>query len=59
MILVSMLLQGEAHEILRAVDGIFFQYLSHNSTLLHLQPLRFTVSEDAGIEPRTIETSLG
>ncbi len=32
-----------------------FIYL-HYSTLLHLPPLDSTVSEDAGIEPRTIAT---
>jgi RsiW-degrading membrane proteinase PrsW (M82 family) len=38
------------------VFGIFFFYVMY-STLLHLPPHRSTVSEDAGIEPRTVATS--
>ncbi len=37
--------------------GIFFMYVLY-STLLHLPLLRFhAVSEDVGIEPRTVATS--
>jgi len=31
-------------------------YIPYSSTLLHLPPLRSTVSNDAGIEPRTFTT---
>ncbi len=34
---------------------IFFFYVLY-STLLHLPPLSSTVSEDAGIEPRTVRS---
>ncbi len=33
-----------------------FSFYVRNSTLLHLPPLRFHCSEDAGIEPRTVAT---
>ncbi len=39
----------------RGIYWIFFYVLY--STLLHLPPLRYTVSEDAGVEPRTVATS--
>ncbi len=39
----------------RGIFGIFFYVLY--STLLHLPPLRSTVSTDAAIEPRTVATS--
>ncbi len=39
------------------IGGYFFDFVSAFLTLLHLPPLRFhTVSEDAGIEPRTVAT---
>ncbi len=34
----------------------FLRYFCEFSTLLHLPPLRFHLSEDAGIEPRTVAT---
>jgi hypothetical protein len=35
----------------------FFLFYVRYSTLLHLPPLRFHLSEDAGIEPRTVATT--
>jgi hypothetical protein len=37
--------------------GIFWIFYVLYSTLLHLRPSDSTVSEDAGIEPRTVATS--
>jgi hypothetical protein len=34
-----------------------FSFYVQYSTLLHLLPQDFTVSEDAGIEPRTVATT--
>jgi len=36
---------------------LYFSFYIRYSTLLHLPPLIFNVSEDAGIEPRTVATT--
>jgi hypothetical protein len=45
------------HVLCTVLHGIFFDYFYVlYTTLLHLPPSDFTVSEDAGIETRTIAT---